>query len=303
MGELDCYDLLYFGFSLPHMWPLALRHLEEEYYLPLLGCWAGTPIISVGECTQVQGITPLYPAPLLTEADVKELSEGITVAEFHGYESETAEGEERMAPVSLFYLAHARYDRAPSWSRSGLTGLFSETDLHYYLTRLPARVGDLDRRQLQSLHAFRIYRDLPNYQLADFYPPDAAWVLRNLTAREIVRADALAQVTPNWQPPPYRDAAYGAFVKGRVTFGCVVFARTSWSTGTLEEQREGCYGCLDYERRRGVWAGHCFEITTVEKHKAQLQAMAAEERAAWRDVSEEVVHEMTRMWNYSGGRL
>jgi hypothetical protein len=171
------------------------------------------------------------------------------------------------------------------------------------LSRIRELPGDIDNHQLQCLHAHRMHEDLRDYQLADFYPPDAAWVLRNLTAREIVHADALAQVTPDWRPQPHEYKAYGAFVKGPITFGCVVFARTSWSTGTLEEQRSGCYDYFDYGRRRGVWAGHRFEITTLERHAAQMQAGAAEERSAWRDVSDEVVQEMTRMWIKSGGRL
>jgi hypothetical protein len=119
------------------------------------------------------------------------------------------------------------------------------------------------------------------------------------TANEIVRAAALAQ--PMRRRDEQELAMAGSFVKSGVSFGGVVFARTSWSLATgIGVADIGTYDVLDYQYRRGVWAGHCFDITTSERHDAQLQAMEAEERAAWRDISADVAREMTRMWVHSG---
>jgi hypothetical protein len=305
LRQLDCYDLMYFGFSLPHMWPLVLRHLEAQCYLPALGRWAGTKLITVGEDMPVEGAAPLYPSGLLTNADYKELEDGLTNAELADYGLDPADAEELGAPVNLYDLACARFDEAPGWRRMGLEGLFFQTDIAHHLPHFPQVDPTTSRQAAQihcrRLHARRMLSDFRDYTLADFYPPDQAWVLRNLTTKEIVRADSLAQ--RNWEDPQgVRHASFGPFVNGRFTFGCVEFARTSWSTYmSPDAPGQERYDCLDYNRRRGVWAGHRFDITTAERHEQQLQAMEAEERAAWRDVGQEVAREMKLMWNCSGG--
>ncbi len=273
------------------------RHVEAKYHLSTLGPWASTNVINVGEDMPVQGTAQLYLPGLLTKTDCTELENGITKVEGGYMVLDEADAATVIAPVNLHYLADARYYDAPVWEEQGLWNLFAKTDMSDFLLQ----VGDGDplTSGLKRTHALRMLRDFRNFKLVDFYPPDQTWVLRNLTAKEIVRADSLAALKPLGLRDG--DAGYGPFVKGRVTFGCVVFARTSWSTYEPNEgQDAGTYTTLDYSHRRGVWAGHCFDITTTQRHYQQLQAMDAEERTAWRDVSEEVAAEMKLMWNYSG---
>jgi hypothetical protein len=47
-----------------------------------------------------------------------------------------------------------------------------------------------------------------------------------------------------------------------------------------------------------VWARHCFDITTTEQHEEKLKQMKEDERAKWRDASDEVAAEMKHMWHY-----
>jgi hypothetical protein len=91
--------------------------------------------------------------------------------------------------------------------------------------------------------------------------------LRNLTAKEIVRADSRAGRYSRWGLCD-SGASNGLLVKSRVTFGCVVFARTSWSTHELDHgQDEGTYVSSDYSYRRGVRAGHCFDVTATQRYQ------------------------------------
>jgi hypothetical protein len=297
LSELDCVDLMYFGFSLPHMWPLAYRHVETKYHRSTLSPWARTNVITVGEDMPRQGTAQRYPPGLLTNADYAELENGITKAEAGYHMLDEADAATVIAPVNLHRLADARYHEARVWEEQGLFSLFLKTDMFDYIYRVGN--GDPLTRRLKRMHALRMMRDFRYFKLVDFYPPDQTWILRNLTAKQIVRADSLAALKQLEQQEG--SARFGLFVKGRVTFGCVVFARTSWSTYEPDEGHDAeTYTALDYSNRRGVWAGHCFDITTTQRHHQQLQAMDAEERAAWRDVSEEVAAEMKIMWNYSG---
>lgn len=46
----------------------------------------------------------------------------------------------------------------------------------------------------------------------------------------------------------------------------------------------------------GVWAGHCFDITTLARHEDEMQG------AEWRDVSEEVASEIAGILEAEYGR-
>ncbi|AEO54560.1 hypothetical protein MYCTH_2297246 [Thermothelomyces thermophilus ATCC 42464] len=46
---------------------------------------------------------------------------------------------------------------------------------------------------------------------------------------------------------------------------------------------------------RGVWAGHCFDITTWARHADETRG------AEWKDVSEEVASEIAGIWEAEYG--
>jgi hypothetical protein len=113
------------------------------------------------------------------------------------------------------------------------------------------------------------------------FPPRKACVLRNLSARQIVRAEALTR------GPHVVCGSFVGLDNGGISFGDVVALRT----------RFGCEGIRQMLKKEtiehaGVWAGRAFDITTLERHEREEHA----ELASWRDVSAEVAHEMRRLW-------
>lgn len=115
--------------------------------------------------------------------------------------------------------------------------------------------------------------DMYRYDAKDLYPPDRPWVLRNLTTKEYVRAEAIA-ISPEYIHGP--EISY-------MGFGEVVLPRISWSAEADPEARHPA------NLRQGVWAGHRFEIITLDRHQ---QCLRYESR--WKDISTEVAAELAR---------
>ena len=47
---------------------------------------------------------------------------------------------------------------------------------------------------------------------------------------------------------------------------------------------------------RGVWAGHRFDITTLDRHEQEMAGVIE-----WKDVSEEIVYEVAEIWERAFG--
>lgn len=106
-----------------------------------------------------------------------------------------------------------------------------------------------------------IYVDCETY-----FPPDQSWILRNLTTKEFVSAESITSPDST----------------GLLDFVRAVIARICWST--LPD-----IGFEDTTNiSRGVWAGHCFDITTITRHGAETKG----EEEQWRDVGKEVADEL-----------
>jgi hypothetical protein len=114
----------------------------------------------------------------------------------------------------------------------------------------------------------QIYNAL-NPRPSRFFPRDQPWILRNLTTKEFVRSESIA-VTPSFISGP--QIKY-------IGFGEALVSRICWQS---TPQRYG----ID----RGIWAGHCFEITTLARHKRDTK------QEEWKDVSGEVANDIARMW-------
>ncbi|EAS28861.3 uncharacterized protein CIMG_07607 [Coccidioides immitis RS] len=132
-----------------------------------------------------------------------------------------------------------------------------------------------------SRHVFglkcRFPQDLPeviNPRPASFYPTDKPWVLRNLTTREFVSAQAIA-LKPEYVRGPFIDI---------LGFGSVIIARTFRTTHyTLPTV------CDDLERGtrcRGAWVGHMLEIVPLDSIHMD---------GSWKDVSNEVAKELAEI--------
>ncbi|KAI1110108.1 hypothetical protein F5Y14DRAFT_466139 [Nemania sp. NC0429] len=115
-----------------------------------------------------------------------------------------------------------------------------------------------------------------------FFPRDQPWILRNLTTKEFVRAEAIA-IKPEYVRGP------DILVVG---FGEVIMFRTCWSSA-----RSNVYlaNNTKYGRPWGVWAGHRLDITTRARHES------GKDSAEWRDVSDEVARELAEIWHHRFG--
>jgi hypothetical protein len=100
-------------------------------------------------------------------------------------------------------------------------------------------------------------------------------VLRNLTTREFVRAEAIA-LRPELVRGP---------IIGRLGFGEVVLARICWSSDVSDVPGHRALN-------RGVWAGHRLDIVTAET----LRMEEGERGDRWKDISEEVKEEVAEIW-------
>ena len=96
-----------------------------------------------------------------------------------------------------------------------------------------------------------------------YFPKDQPWILRNLTTKEFVRAEAIAL------KPEFID---GPEIK-RVGFGEVVMSRICWSKPSSSTGMDESIDIV-----RGVWAGHCFDITTLARHEEETKGGGGLER-------------------------
>jgi hypothetical protein len=352
LNNLD--DLFAVGYSLPSMWPAATRHALELLTKRSYGAWAGVPIISVGNGQHgSEQPEDDYPQGLLSAADLRELRLGLappwqarTFGRWPASLYMIASRRYDFAP-GVFALPDRRADsgglatldtKLREWgermyraqqarhiaARSG--GPAAAHTLSPTCTLPQAMLPTLrvraDARFRAMQHGLRCAAEWLHQQQQQeaagsnsvFFPTNEAWVLRNLTTREIVRADALAR-----QPSDVR----GPFVRGQkdddnhyddvnddndddddggdgdnrgrggrgICFGDVVALRTRFRGYNADPT-------MRLSEHEGVWAGHRFDITTVERHQREQGAQLA----LWADVSTEVSNEMKGLWMNRFGR-
>ncbi|OCK90623.1 uncharacterized protein K441DRAFT_689361 [Cenococcum geophilum 1.58] len=124
-------------------------------------------------------------------------------------------------------------------------------------------------------------RKIVNPEFSQFYPKDQPWILRNLKTREYVRSDAIA-LRPEYIHGPNIDV---------IGFGEVVLSRICWSSDPSVNIDGRKY---NRNIHRGIWAGHCFDITTRAQHEERVNE-------EWKDVSEEVAKEIANIWESEYG--
>lgn len=114
----------------------------------------------------------------------------------------------------------------------------------------------------------------------EFFPTDEPWILRNLTKKQFVRAEAIA-LKPEFIHGPDIDV---------IGFGEVLLMRICWSSAPavgIEDPTNIC---------RGVWAGHRFDIRTLASHRRETG-----DEDDWVDVSDEVAAEIATIWQSNFG--
>ena len=183
---------------------------------------------------------------------------------------EDGSAESDHGPTDLYSLAKWRYREVRTWKNSEHSIL--------YLVEAVAELGEWHR--LPTFHKIRICQELLPYDESSLYPKDQPWILRNLTTQEYVRSEAIAIKPEYIRGPKIRYLGFGE----------VVLSRICWSTNEESSTQN------THEIHRGVWAGHRFEITTLERHEQDSLG-----KAEWKDVSEEVANEIDMIWTEEYG--
>ena len=122
----------------------------------------------------------------------------------------------------------------------------------------------------------QIEDELLRYKLSDFCPKDQPWILRNLTTQEYVRSEAIAIKPEDIHGPNIDVLGFGEFI----------WSRICWST------EASCSYNFEAEICRGPWAGHRFDITTLDRHN-----QGALKGTEWKDVSEEIADWVEKLWS------
>ena len=111
-------------------------------------------------------------------------------------------------------------------------------------------------------------------KLSTFYPKSRSWVLRNLTTQEYVRSESISREEVNGDNGPHI---------GKPGFGEVILSRICWSA--RDELGNGL-------KHRGEWAGHRLDIVTLDRFEQEKKLGDMK----WKDVSEEVASEFSKVW-------
>ncbi|KAL7895876.1 hypothetical protein HDV63DRAFT_406107 [Trichoderma sp. SZMC 28014] len=228
-----------------------LRHCLPQYFAP----WANKNIACVGDYSTRDD----FPPGLFSNAELEALQhEKITT-----FVEE--EDEWRIACLNRLYdftvpgLSHIQEEpmEIVSWKTWRLRDSF----------RRLKSVGD------SAINSLINWCDIyPNY-----FPRDQPWILRNLTTKQFVRAEAIA-LKPEFIRGPH--------IIG-LGFGEVLLSRITWTGAALEIHDPA-------NIRRGIWAGHCFDITTLARH--ERKTIGDGDDAEWTDVSDKVKEEIATIW-------
>ena len=246
-------DVVCLGLASRYFWTFA-RDYVHAYYMSFLGRWAGENIVCVGE-----DVKPCdYPRGLFSAEELDTFQQ--RKADLCVPDNDHLEYVLCDEPFSL------RHFTSPS-----VSVVEEAPDLGAESWRLYSHCRG---RAKQEDSAFQTtYSELVVTMLT-YTPRDQPWILRNLTTKQFVRPEAIA-LKPYYIRGPYIRV---------LGFGEVVLPRICWSTSSS-------VGINDTTNiSRGVWAGHCFDITTLARHQDDTDG------EEWTDVSDEVAREIANIW-------
>lgn len=242
-------DLVCLGLASKYLWAIARDHLRT-HYASFLGRWAALRIVFVGDDVETMD----FPPGLFSAEELDELPTTVDIPYNYDVPDVTWTSD---VPTTLYHFT------LPLFARKERFHTLSELSIDIY-------AACRDRNKFRYDPAFKsTYRDIIAEE-ATYFPQDQPWILRNLTAREFVRSEAIA-LKPEF--------IHGPFIDG-FGFGQVIISRICWSTDPCDS-----IDC-PIPIHRGVWAGHAFEIITLAQHRAETTEIE------WRDVSEEVANEI-----------
>jgi hypothetical protein len=245
----EMLDVFHLSLTCRHFWHVGRTHIED-YYMSHLGRWTGENIVAVGWFHQDE--TGDNPPGLFTKKQEEKFARN------------------RRREVLPWNLNHFIDDYNDN----------EEIDVDDILPDILTKplLESKDVHQMLPADMLQVYRTvLP--RTANFYRNDERWILRNLTTKEFVRADAIA-LKPEFINGPEIE---------HLGFGEVVLSRICWSHIADNKFPQ------DPNIHRGSWAGHKFDITTVARHQSESR------EHEWTDVSDEVFEHISRIWKKKFG--
>ncbi|QUC21058.1 uncharacterized protein UV8b_05301 [Ustilaginoidea virens] len=254
----DVVDAISLGATNWYFWTFG-RERIYQYAMSFFGRWAGHNIVCVGEDVEPDD----YPPGLFSAEEQDEFRQRMGP---EGDPDDSWPNDFSDQPFTLHHFTH------PSVSKmeevSNLYGKF--TMLRGELSLYRDAIKDASYSAIIGSDLWAAGNEKA------YLPEDQQWILRNLTTRQLVRSEAIAL-----KPEFIR----GPFVRG-LGFAEVLLTRICWSTSDY-------VGMVDTTRiSRGVWAGHCFDITTRTRHEDEVKL----DGERWDDVSDEVAQEMMGIW-------
>ncbi|KAI0972862.1 hypothetical protein F4678DRAFT_471294 [Xylaria arbuscula] len=251
----DIADVVSLGLTNQYFLSLV-RSYVDDYLLLYYGTWAGTNVVCVGSDVDPND----YPPGLFSARELEGFRHQKTNLTFGWDKPKYSE------KPSEFTLGH--------FTSSVISTVEPEKwpclDLDYreHLLRRACK-----RRGLYKDPAWKYIKAQTRYRDKVYFPKDQKWILRNWTTKQIVRLEPIGIRKRN-----AHDLALP------VGLGDVVMSRIFWSTHKPINIKNLTY------IPRGVWAGHCFDITTLSRHEAETGA------SEWSDVSDEVARELASIW-------
>lgn len=201
---------------------------------------------------------------ILTGDEKEEMKQGLTPDEYDEMDLEGPFWFYPSKPVSLSAIVSWRYMEIK----------VKEDPLYFQITRLLSKIIRVEQRRNKLQCSVTM-------NIPDYFPDDRKWVLRNLTTHEFVRSEVVAGNSKQ-NGPFFEDLG----------FEHIVLSRIFWSSEPSTDGRS---------LERGIWAGHRFEIITVDHHTKPTRS-----EVAWKDISEEAVEDLiqiSRASGYMSGRM
>ncbi|KAH8101516.1 hypothetical protein BXZ70DRAFT_98821 [Cristinia sonorae] len=261
-------------------------HLKSHYYSQ---AWFGDRIICVGDDARITDL----PQDAFTEVEGTAMK--LAFESLRGESNEDDSNEQDHSQTLQAYLV----EKASSNNSNPIYTLLSSYDDVLFDTGFwkQARESNLisrpfveQTRLLELLYVGHMH-DIVLDEI-----PSQGLVLYNITTGEYVRGDAFpllydgapskrrAELELMYETPGPRSRA---FYRRKLGFAEIVAARFCW---TYEEHADATSGHAYTNLHRGRWAGHRFEIATSDC-RPRLKGTRE-----WKDVSEEVMADMKRIW-------
>ncbi|KAL6893422.1 hypothetical protein GGI43DRAFT_185132 [Trichoderma evansii] len=248
-------DVLSVGLACPPFRGIVRERLQEHFRL-LFGRWANLQIVCMGEGVGIYD----YPPGVFSDEELA------AIRRQHEINNQRRAGAYIIGAEPRFY----------DFTKSHISNFQREPCLKHEIFRLRDYLAA--RRWCTS--ADMVDLGLRPRSDREFFPTDEPWILRNLTRKQFVRAEAIA-LNPE-------------FIHGLdvdiLGFGEVLLSRICWSLLPPLDIEDPTNIC------RGVWAGHRFDITTLARHQRE-----AGEEDEWIDVSNEVAEEIAAIWGSNLG--